>query len=772
MERTSIKTHSHPHKTDRWIKIKKAIWIILTAVEILTIIINLSHYLNFPKQGYLLVPQKISGYTSEEEGKFKAKDGSSGKPEIIFEYEKISPGMYHGVIEYDTENTQKLTFSALPSAYLEANDLFLDHRLNKISFYFTVYEPVNNLQIAANFEGEKNFSAKLEVNKDRIIYIRNIVTSAMIFTLIAAELFLFSKHPKIAKESLLVLSISAIAFVPYLLEGITSGHDFPFHYIRIEGIADGLRNRQFPVYLQSNWVSDHGYPAALFYGDILLYIPALFRLSGFYFETAFKIFVFLINVLTSYTAFISFRKIFKNEKISWVLTFTYLCTPYRLIDIYVRCAVGEYCAMAFLPLVCSGFYGIIKTETDHQNYKNEIASSVQYLSVGMAGILLTHILTTIMSAVILIISCLLLYKRVFNFNRLKAFFISALRCIILSAFFLVPFIDFYFSNDLDINHDIGTQIPTIQSSGVQPGEFFAFFKDIFGDGYENSGLGDRLYFSLGMTLTLTIAAAVICICKNKSSKMLRVLTFLSFLCIFLSSNLFPYNALAYGNRIGIYLSQIQFPWRFLSMASLLTVLIMGELLTICEKNIVTDGNASQTEIKKYLFPAVLSVISFFIFLETSIINGNYASEAKRNHYLNTNDIEIGKVLIDHGLRYESNPDYFIKNIETDDVSIEIIKRQGFHFRLHCRTEEASGAATLPLTNYEGYKIIDENGQEYNIYENWNKEIGFMVQSGFDGIIDVFFQPKWYWTASAVISFLYMVYTAFVCAAETKSKRRV
>ena len=771
MGKTSVQTPNELNKPERLKTGIKIIWIILITAVILSVSVNIFHFLAFPKQESQITPLEVSGYTDIADGNYKAADGATDTTEIVFDYGKISPGIYHGIFEYDTEKTQTLSFSSIPSAYLEAGDLVLDHRLHQVSFHITVHEPLKNFKITASYDGEKDFSIKPELNKDRILYIRNIVTTVLICTLIGTELFLLSKHPKAAKRYLLILTMSVIAFVPYLLEGLNSGHDFPFHYIRIEGIANGLRDGQFPVYLQSNWLSDHGYPAALFYGDILLYIPALLRLAGYSFDTAFKIFVFLINVLTSFTAFISFRKIFRKEKISWVLAFAWLCAPYRLVDIYVRCAVGEYCAMAFLPLVCAGFYGIVKTDTGQKDQKQEAKTYIRYLSVGMAGILLTHLVTTVMTAVMLVAACLLLIKKVLNLSKLKAFFTAAVKCVILSAVFLVPFVDFYFSNDLDINHNIDTQIPAIQSSGVQAGEFFTFFKDIFGKGHENSDLGDRLYLSPGLTLIITIAAAVICICKGKSTKMLGISTIMSVFALFLSSNLFPYNAIAYRNRLGIFLSQIQFPWRFLSMASILTVLIMGEILMIFETILNTNSTALHPEIKRYILPCVLSIIAFSVFLEASFISSSYSSEAKRNLYLNTNDIEVGTVLLDHGMRYESDPEYFIKDIEAEDASVELLERKGPHLRLHCRTGNTSGAVILPVTNYKGYRIVDEYGQEYNIYENWNKEISFMIGTDFDGIINVFFQPPWYWKASAALSLLYMLFTALCCIGAGRTRQQ-
>ena len=62
--------------------------------------------------------------------------------------------------------------------------------------------------------------------------------------------------------------------------GAANGADWSFHLSRIEGIANGLREGQFPVRVYSMAKDGYGYAPSLFYGELLLYFPAVLRLLG------------------------------------------------------------------------------------------------------------------------------------------------------------------------------------------------------------------------------------------------------------------------------------------------------------------------------------------------------------------------------------------------------------------------------------------------------------------------------------------------------------
>ena len=80
-------------------------------------------------------------------------------------------------------------------------------------------------------------------------------------------------------------------FAPY-------GSDLHYHMSRVAGIAEGLRTGQFPVFLYPDFLNGYGYASPIFYGEALLYIPALLVLAGYPLFTAYNIFNVLVNALT------------------------------------------------------------------------------------------------------------------------------------------------------------------------------------------------------------------------------------------------------------------------------------------------------------------------------------------------------------------------------------------------------------------------------------------------------------------------------------------
>ena len=111
--------------------------------------------------------------------------------------------------------------------------------------------------------------------------------------------------------------------------------------------------------LESIWNDKYGY-ATLFYGDLLLYIPALLRLLGVTINDAYNAYILLVNVLTAVVSFRCFDAMVKDRDIALLMTAAYVTSVYRLMDIYVRAAVGEYSAMIFLPMIAYAMYRLYR----------------------------------------------------------------------------------------------------------------------------------------------------------------------------------------------------------------------------------------------------------------------------------------------------------------------------------------------------------------------------------------------------------------------------
>ena len=692
----------------------------------------------------------------EDSGTFSLPEGypeDSRKTAILsLNFGKLPKGSYRGIIRYsgNRNGEQELSFSSSGTNAIKANPLILDPFLDQAVFDITLTQTVNNFTIRLDSRQCDDFTAGIELTRSGAETGRRIFTIVLIFSLLETALISYTKQPRMLTVSLILLLIAAAAFIPYGLKGIKPGHDFSYHFLRIEGLVQEMRNGQFPVYMESLWVGDHGYPVSLYYSDVFLYIPAVLRLIGFSVEAAFKMFVFLINILTALIAFRSFRKIFRKEQSALLLAFVYTCSPYRLMDIYVRSSVGEFCAITFLPLICAGFYEICVTAPGPGREKlRAFLPGIFDLSIGMSGVFLSHLLTTEMALILLVLVSLILWKTILKPMRIAAILLAALCTLLMCLVFLVPFTDFLLSNETEIRMGMEREVPAIQQQGVQPGELFLFTKEIFGSG-ANNGMEDRMYLSTGMTLMLTVIIAIFVLIGKKGSRQLLLFTGMAWLCLFLSSTLFPWDSLARQSRIGVLLAQIQFPWRYLTFASLFSVLVLGELIRMAIPFLepISEKISGRTDLLLY---AALSLTGFLLFTEVIHIASDYGSAKDRMELYNPNEIRLSDVPAYHILRHGTDPEYYYYEPVGENVTIETLEKQGTSWRIRAVTGESEGIVTMPLNNYEGFRAVGEDGREFRVLDGENKAVSFRLPARYDGIIEVAFRPAWYWPVSAIIS---------------------
>ena len=734
---------------------------ILAVLEVLLAIFIIVPELKKNGGEKVLSEKEISGIMvkAEDSSTFNLPEGyepgNQGAAVLSLNYGKLKKGSYRGTVIYKTDGPgrQEITFDSSNNDYVRANRLILDPHLNTAVFDVIITNPVNNFKIIVENRQNEELSIDLRFEHSSVEVSRCLFTVIVLFTLLEFMVWAKYRSPRTFKAVLAVLGIALAAFLPYLLKGIMPGHDFTYHFLRIEGLVYEIRSGQFPVYMESLWIGDHGYPVSLYYSDLLLYIPAFFRLIGFSVQGAYKLFIFLLNVLTALIAFRSFRKIFRKESAAWLLAFVYTCSPYRLMDIYVRSSVGEFCAISFLPLIAAGFYSICGTEpADKGGFLHKLQPylpAIFDLAFGMSGVFLSHMLTTEMSLILLVILTLVLFKKLLNPWRIAAILIAAVCTILMCLIFLIPFIDFSLNNEIEIGVSMERVIPTLQEQGVQPGELFMFTKDIFGSG-ANNGMEIRMYLSTGMVLMLTVITALVRLCLKKGTKRLALFTAMSCLCLFLASTLFPWDYIAYHNRIGVLLSQIQFPWRYLVFAALFSVLTLGELLMTAEP-VLKPVSIKLTGQSETLFYGLLCLVGFLLFTEINHISGCYSSVRGRVEWFNTNEIVLSDVPPYHILRHGTDPDYYVYEVLGENISIESQLKSGTSWQIHCKTGEREGTVTMPLNNYKGFRAIDTMGNEFKIRDGENKAVSFTVPAQYEGDIGVAFHPASSWHIAAIIS---------------------
>ncbi len=160
---------------------------------------------------------------------------------------------------------------------------------------------------------------------------------------------------------------------------------------RIYEMYRGLTDGQFPV----RWVGDlgygYGYPLFNFYAPLPYYFGALGIFGGLDAIMAAKLMFAAGIVFAGICMFLLARRLWGDSG-GYLSAVLYLYFPYHALEIYVRGAVGEYWAYAFLPLVFLGLIIAIK----------KFRQGVLVGGLGLAVVILSHNILGMLTAGILI----------------------------------------------------------------------------------------------------------------------------------------------------------------------------------------------------------------------------------------------------------------------------------------------------------------------------------------------------------------------------------
>ncbi|MCD7862228.1 MAG: hypothetical protein LUG61_01630 [Lachnospiraceae bacterium] len=294
------------------------------------------------------------------------------------------------------------------------------------------------------------------------------------------------QYVTLAAVSGVAVLLSVPLFVNYCLEG----EELYFHLLRIEGLKDGLLSGQFPVRIQPNWLEGRGYPVSLFEGDVFLLIPALLRMAGLSVQTAYHIFLFLINLATVGIGYVCFRGLFcgrsdglgrENEAKASSLTkalpdgwvqgmiaaMLYACSPYRIYVMYGKADLGELLAMTFLPMVFCGMLRVLTVEDEEKSYR----SAWLMPAVGLCAMFFSHITSLELAVFLCVLLCLAMGKAAFAKERLLTYLKILLATAVGCAWMLIPLLDAFLQKPY-IRY-VGSK--AIQSKGALLLDYFILF---------------------------------------------------------------------------------------------------------------------------------------------------------------------------------------------------------------------------------------------------------------------------------------------------------
>ncbi|MBQ7955516.1 MAG: hypothetical protein IJ282_07165 [Lachnospiraceae bacterium] len=743
-------------------KSPKKYLVFLLVIELLFITYAVNSYITFKSEG---VKQFSAGSLSNRIGELvedayyidssyfatAAGNGiSTGAQTFTYgPYVEVGHGTYSVTLNYHTDTdgnscyvfSNSLTSSQLSSSYRIA----LPKEQTSVTFTFRLTKRVEDLEIITEYCGQGSLCIEqIELTQTPIYHIRNIFITLAGCLIVLLIYYFYVSNLSVRKNILWLTLITLASCYPLFTDYISSGHDLPFHITRIEGLAQGLMQGTFPVKIQPFWANGHGYAVGVFYGDILLHIPALLRLAGFSLMESYKAYVFVINFATVWISWKCFKGIFQSNRIGLIGAFLYTLAPYRLSNVYLRCSVGEYTALTFMPLVLYGFYRIFTEDPAQKGYwKNFI-----FPALGLTGIIQSHVISCEMVGIFIIFACLIMVKKICNLRIFLTLCLAAFVTVLLNLNFLVPFLS-YFGGDFVMNSPNWYSTP-IQSAGAYIAQLFPIFQNGIGSSAVTAGgMAGEMPMGAGFTLFIGLLLFFyLRFCTTLSGEKGTLYKFTCFsallavLSLYMSTNIFPWNSLADSSKLfTTMVYNLQFPWRFLTIATLFLVMVTCGTLLLAHKQFKKE---KMTFIMGLLLCFFITSTCWFYYdlLNRGDLYRPYASTDLNSMLLGSEEyLPTGTVLSRLNTTAPT---------PQDDIEITDYVKNGTNISMHITGQTSAGYVELPLLYYEGYTAVSGD-LTLPLKKGTNNVICLEIPANFDGEVSVFFKEPLSWRLGELIS---------------------
>ena len=570
-------------------------------------------------------------------------------------------------------------------------------------------------------------------------------------------LFMNGKTFPHRKVLISIAFITLTASLPVMTDFLYQGHDLWYHLERITSLASELAAGHFPARIESTMLSGYGYPFSLFYGDIMLYLPAALVNMHVPVQVSYHLYIIMINLITCLSSYFTFKEITSsNETLAVTGSLLYTLCSYRLINIFVRAAVGEYTAMAFIPLVFLGMYRMYSKE----NGKDITAHDFLPLVFGFSFIIESHVLTAIILLLFIAIFFLIFIRRSIRPEVISAWCWTVILTIGLNIWFMLPFIDSMHMNIVANDPDTVNQI---QHEGTYPIQLLSLiFPNITGN--TSTGTKGEMTLSIGPALVIGLILCIfmMSLIKRNGKHHTRLYT-MSLYCVvsalaalFLSTYIFPWDSLrAVNTNLARFFCQIQFPWRYLSVASFfLTCVTLFGLIFI-----KTDSPDNSDKPRSYR--CALFVITGTAVIYTFTFFGSYISIADEGSCYSAFDSGTGCIMGQEYLLSETNTELLQDTdiiLNSTGLAVSPISRDNGTFIFSCtNNSDHTVSVDLPILAYDNYTAsTDKTSLLLPVSTGANNRLRITIPADFSDTIEVYYDEPTLWRLSELISLITLI----------------
>jgi len=736
---------------------KKAVCIILLIAELAVLALCFRSYKNYSdNRAYTTADLVLQGDEIDPtpSGYVDNNSYAGTNKKVCTPQMQLHDGIYRMTMQYETTATPGMSSVSIESVdddILGVNGdtyrLYPDE--HSVSYRFNVNGSHTQIQIGGSLSSESD--GYLLIRGVDVQYIPTLTaanrTLTLLFWLACADLVIYillfrrKETAELCRKNALMISGMAFIFFFAMLPCFTvyqqHGDDLAFHLQRIYSLAEGLRAGQFPVRMDPYWFNDYGYPLGITYCNLFLLPSAVLKLLGYPLQFTYKVYIALMTALTMWTAYhASYIIGEKKQRLALAGCGIYTLSFYRLVDVYHRAAVGEYAAMAFLPLLILGFWYLYHDET--------IKKSWVPLTIGAAGIALSHVLSIIIVIWFAVPFFILMGKKTFTRERLLQLLKFAGMTVLLTIWFIYPFLTYYAGGAIGISSGTGSNL--IRRAVFLPSQFELDF-DPLGSG-EDFGMVGKSPTGYGIAAAFILVVSLYLLLKGREQKRHReigVLSVMMLFCVIVTSSAQFYRFLRiYLPAVYHIIGNIQFCFRFFEIGTqFLLVLFLLDVLELNDK------------FGKQVAAAFLVLVCAVTFIESNrmlskqnaTVEGEYAYDIPADHYIDNPEYlpdgcNSALVFGESGRQPEA----------PDSVQASVVSDGPISGTVQVKNE--TGAASyvdLFVFNYPGYHVYAQDGTELSTEAGDNGRLRADIPQNYDGTISFRFEEPLSWRASELIS---------------------
>jgi hypothetical protein len=524
--------------------------------------------------------------------------------------------------------------------------------------------------------------------------------------------------------------ITFIVCLPMLMNNLAVYHDDGIQHIaRAYGTLEALKSGVLFGNIIPNFANGFGYSWNLFYGSFTTFGIIFFKIITGSYVIAYKLFAFSCLFLSGIFMFKFVSNISENKNVGVLAGALYIIAPYHLTDLYVRNAIAEFASFMFIPLVFLGLYNIF-----HKEGKS------WYLSIGAIGLIFTHNISTLYTAIFAIIYVLVNFKSLKDKETWKYLLINTVFIIAITACYTIPMLEARFSANYRVYE--AEAMATEESVTSQQ----LSIKRIF-----VTGKDEGFVFELGpyMIIMLAFSFMTVGIIKPEFRKDYIFFLVAGLIAMLMATKIFPWKIMPNFMYI------IQFPWRCMEYASFFL-------------SVVSAINMGAV-IKKYSFKDAVILIA----ISTIYVIALHGFVKYAESVGNIEDFELGHVsgmnneCIAGMGKAEYLPEKAYENrfyiatredkiyVTEGKAIVEKEEKDGLKMSARVQTLDETAVIELPYIYYPGYEVR-EDGITVNTFETENGFLGCKVQANDEVTIEVSYVGTENMKTSLVISILGLI----------------